>query len=107
MQRLAVAALIGATSAKHHVMHSHKGEHHEQKQHQLDAVDVKKLELIVGGILKGAIEAEGFTDIEKCINDAEGVFADAKVAVEDFEKKDVASVLDGIKEVAAMMQLIK
>lgn len=29
--------------------------------------DTNKLELIVAGLLKGALSAEGFTDITKCI----------------------------------------
>jgi hypothetical protein len=43
-----------------------------------------ELEQIVGGILKGALDAEGFSDISQCINDAEGVFGDAKTAIADF-----------------------
>ena len=60
MQRTALAAFVGAACANHS-----------------KNVDVKKLELIVGGILKGAVDAEGFTDISSCIKDAETVFADA------------------------------
>lgn len=61
MQRLAYLALIGAAAAKNNKK----------------TVDVKKLEAIVGGLLRGAIDAEGFNDISTCIKDAEEVFGDA------------------------------
>jgi len=65
------------------------------------------LEDIVSGVLRGALDAEGFTDITQCINDAEGVFADAKAAVEDFEKKDVTDTINGIKKIADMLMIVK
>lgn len=40
-------------------------------------IDTKELEQIVGGLLKGALHAEGFDDITKCITDVEEVYADA------------------------------
>ena len=102
MQRLAYALLVGATLANnHHAKREHKKVHHNHK------VDTKKLEQIVGGLLKGAIDAEGFTDIESCIKDAEEVFEDAETAIKDFEKKDVASVIAGIKEIAEMMKVVQ
>jgi hypothetical protein len=97
MQRHAIAAFVGATCAQHQ---KSMGEHTE-------AVDVKMLEEIVGGILLGAIDAEGFTDINSCIKDAEEVFGDAKIAVADFKKKDVSAVIAGIKEVAELMKVVK
>jgi hypothetical protein len=91
MQRLAIATLLGATCAKHQSKADHhnksKGEHkkgdHHNKHHS-SAVDAQMLEEIVGGVLKGAIAAEGFTDILSCIKDAEVVLGDAKIAVADF-----------------------
>lgn len=44
---------------------------------------------IVKGFLKGAIEAEGFNDIEACMKDAGRVIKDAEAAFTDFESKDV------------------
>lgn len=38
------------------------------------AADIKKIEGIIGGILKGAVKAEGFDDINSCISDAEIIF---------------------------------
>ena len=125
MQRLAIAAFIGAACANHHDNVSkrehheehrggHKGEskgdHHSHKEHhaknQASKMDATKLEEIVGGILKGALDAEGFTDIGHCIKDAEEVFADAKIAVEDFKKQDVADIIAGIKEVAELLLVV-
>lgn len=119
MQRLAIAAFVGAACADHHkskgehhneLKSGHKGEHKKGDHHGHHAqkdVDVKMLEEIVGGILKGAIDAEGFTDINSCIKDAETVFADAKLAIDDFKKKDVSDVIAGIKEVAELMKVVK
>lgn len=67
------------------------------------AVDVKKLEDIVGGMLKGALDAEGFDDINSCIADAETIFKDAEDAFKDFETKDASKIIDGIKKVADIL----
>jgi hypothetical protein len=116
MQRLAIAAFVGAACAEHqkskgehHGEHKgahQKGDHHSKHIETAEAVDVKMLEEIVGGILLGAIDAEGFTDIASCIKDAEEVFGDAKIAVNDFKKKDVSDVIAGIKEVAELMKVV-
>jgi len=71
------------------------------------SVDVKKLEAIVGGMLKGALDAEGFQDINTCIADAEHVFTDAEEAIKDFETKDVSKVIDGIKKIADILQTVQ
>merc|ERR1719183_2522201 len=55
------------------------------------------------GFLEGALEAEGFDDIEHCIKDAESVITDAEAAIKDFEQKSAKGVLAGLKEVAQMM----
>jgi hypothetical protein len=39
---------------------------------------------IVKGFFKGAIEAEGFDDIETCIQDVEHVITDVETAYSDF-----------------------
>jgi hypothetical protein len=59
------------------------------------------------GFLLGALDAEGFTDIEKCIKDAELLYVDAKIAVADFEKKDLKDIISGFKDVAQMIGVIK
>jgi hypothetical protein len=79
---LAVAALLGSTSARY--------------QSAKPAIDQKLVD-IVSGALMGALDAEGFTDIEHCIQDAEHVFTDAKAAIADFEEGSVSSVIDGVK----------
>jgi len=71
------------------------------------AQDTQQMVLIVEGILKGALDAEGFDDIEHCIQDAATVIKDAEIAVQDFEKKDVQDVIAGIKEVGVILQTIK
>jgi hypothetical protein len=62
---------------------------------------------MVGGMLKGAIDAEGFTDINSCIADAEVIFKDAEEAVKDFESKDVSKIIDGVKKVADILSEVQ
>ena len=45
-----------------------------------EKVDTKVVVSIVEGFLMGTLEAEGFTDIEKCIGDGEKIFKDAEDA---------------------------
>jgi len=62
---------------------------------------------ITEGVLMGALQAEGFTDIEHCIQDVETFVQDAEIAVQDFEKKTASGMIDGLKEVAAMYKVIQ
>ena len=66
-----------------------------------------KIEQIVGGMLKGALDAEGFNDIIKCVGDGEQVFEDAYTAIQDFEKKDTEDVIAGLEEVGKMLLVVK
>lgn len=58
---------------------------------------------MVGGMLKGALDAEGFSDINSCISDAEVIFKDAEDAIKDFETKDVSKIIDGVKKIADIL----
>jgi hypothetical protein len=69
--------------------------------------DGKKYVKIVEGFLYGTIQAEGFTDIEQCIQDGEAIFRDAESAYEHFAKKDVTDAIDGVKDIAAAIQKIQ
>lgn len=62
---------------------------------------------ITEGFLLGALDAEGFTDIEHCIQDAEHVVQDAEKAYTDFKSKDPEAIVDGFKEIADAMLTIK
>ena len=88
MRTSALAALLGVAAAN-------------------KTVDTKKMEVIVEGILKGALDAEGFTDITHCIQDVEHVIQDAQAAVTDFQKKDVQDIIAGVKEVADLLKTVK
>jgi hypothetical protein len=52
--------------------------------------------LLTEGFLLGAIDAEGFTDIEKCIGDGEHIVQDAEKAFTDFKSKDIKDIADGL-----------
>jgi len=70
-------------------------------------LDRLKLTAIVEGVLKGALHAEHFDDINTCIADAEHVFGDAENAYEDFKAGGADKVIAGIKELADLMKTVK
>lgn len=80
----------------------------EEPQHQLTKVESDaKLENIVAGILQGALDAEGFDDINSCIQDNEVVFQDAEEAYLDFTSKDFKKITEGVKKVADLLTHVK
>ena len=62
---------------------------------------------IVEGFLEGAADAEGFTDIEKCIKDGEGIVDIAADAIEHFEKHQISDILAGVKDIGTLIQKIE
>ena len=62
--------------------------------------DAQKYVSMVEGFLMGAIDAEGFTDIEKCIGDGEAIIKDAEDAFKQFQQKHLSNKIAGIKDVA-------
>ena len=56
---------------------------------QNETESAKKYVQIVEGFLMGTLDAEGFTDIEHCIQDGEGIIKDAEDAFSKFSKKDL------------------
>ena len=89
MKYLAVCALLGASSAKNLRM------------------DKGQFIAMTEGFLKGALNAEGFDDIEKCIQDAEEAITDIEVIYVDFKGHNVDQIVDGLKHVADFIQTIK
>jgi len=71
------------------------------------ALDRLKLTAIVEGVLKGALHAEGFDDINHCIADAEHVFGDAEAAYKDFKAGGASNVFAGIKQLADLLKTVK
>jgi hypothetical protein len=92
MKYLTYLALMATVDAK------------SEQQVQLDRI---KLEKIVGGVLKGALDAEGFDDINACIADAEHVFQDADAAYLDFKAGGASKVIAGMKELADLFKQVK
>jgi hypothetical protein len=62
---------------------------------------------ITEGFIMGALDAEGFDDINKCIQDAEALGTDAEHAYTDFKKEDAAGVIAGLKDLADGIKVIK
>jgi|TARA_B110000305_G_C19405190_1_gene622328 hypothetical protein len=92
MNKYALALLLGSAAAKNN---------------QVDKVNVKQVEDIVGGFLKGALDAEGFDDITKCIQDGEHIITDVESAVGHFEKKDAKDVIAGLEDIADLVKQVK
>jgi len=96
---------------RHH--HDHKRPHHGHKKHHQKEnndklkMDIIQVEEIVTGILKGAINAEGFSDISKCMNDVTVVIGDASNAVKDFKAGGASNVIEGLKQVADLLKNVK
>jgi len=65
------------------------------------------LEQIVEGVLRGALHAEGFDDINHCLTDAEHVFTDAENAYNDFKAGGTSKVIDGVKQLADLLKNVK
>ena len=62
-----------------------------------------KAGLIIGGILKGALDAE-MVNLDMCIYDAEKFALDIYHAVLDFEKKSFDGVAQGIKKIGIAVE---
>lgn len=65
--------------------------------------DLLQAEEIVIGMLKGALDAEGFTDIERCIKDGVTIVKDSEIAIQDFETKTAEGVAEGLKMLAEVL----
>ena len=89
MKYLAACALIGVTSADNLRM------------------DKQQFVLMTEGFLKGALHAEGFGDIEKCIQDVETAVTDLEVVYTDFKDGSVSKIVDGLKHVADFIKTVK
>ena len=59
------------------------------------------------GFLKGAIDAEGFTDIEKCVSDVEEAITDIEIVYKDFKTSNVESIVDALRHVSDFIQVVK
>merc|ERR1711935_790334 len=75
----------------------------KEEQYKMDVI---KLEQIVEGILKGALDAENMTDITTCITDMDKVFAQTEQAVKDFEAGGASNILSGLKELGGVLQAV-
>ena len=82
-KKLATALLVGNASAA-------------------QAVDAKTVELLVTGLLQGAIDAEGFGDITTCIKDGGKVVEDAELVVADFKQGTTTSYIAGVGELGTL-----
>ena len=59
------------------------------------------------GFLKGALHAERFDDIEKCIQDVETAVIDLKIVYTNFRYGSVAKIIDKLEHVADFIKKSK
>jgi hypothetical protein len=76
------------------------------KREEQYKMDVIKLEQIVDGILRGALDAENLTDISTCITDMDKVFSQTEQAVKDFSAGGASNILAGLKEIGGVLQTV-
>lgn len=74
------------------------------ERQRLQDEKLKTAALIIGGILEGAIDAEGLDNIENCIKDITTVVEDVEKTVQDFEKKTAGGAIDGVKDIAKILK---
>ena len=89
MKYLAACALLGVASADNLRM------------------DKQQFILMTEGFLKGALHAEGFDDIEKCIQDVESAVTDLEIVYTDFKDGGVTKIVDGLVHVADFIKIVK
>ena len=70
-------------------------------------MDKQQFILMTEGFLKGALHAEGFDDIEKCIQDVESAVTDLEIVYTDFKAGGVSKIVDGLKHVADFIKTVK
>ena len=61
----------------------------------------------VGDCCPSSFEEEIVADSTQCMTDLKGIVADAEAAVQDFEKKTVSGMTDGIKQACDAFKLAK
>ena len=69
---------------------------------KMDIHDItsNKYFLISRGLLRGALDAEGFNDIEKCFGDAKTIAIDTENAYFAFKKGGTSNIKAGLTDVA-------
>ena len=60
-------------------------------------LNVNDVEEFLAGMIQGLIEEDDFTKIQKCLTDATTLEGELEAAIADFEKKDLADILAGVK----------
>merc|ERR550514_1582041 len=63
--------------------------------------------LLTEGFVQGAIQAEGLTDIQKCITDGVTIAKDAEAAYTDFKAHDISHVMQDCSSMSDWAKLKK
>jgi hypothetical protein len=72
----------------------------------INASELEDSEQVIKGILYGTIKAEGLDDILECVDDAEGLFKDIKIVVNDFKKRTAKGTANGLSEIGRIIKVI-
>jgi len=103
MRKPSAVALLLATSTAQAIWPFDKKEIDDD----IDKITHSKAFLITKGVLRGALDAEGLDDIEKCFTDAKDIVHDVENAYADFKKGHASDVIDGVKQVGSMLLTLK
>ena len=76
----------------------------ENTQYQMDVI---KLDQIVEGILKEALDAEDLSDISVCVTDMDTIFKKADESVTDFDKGGLTNIVVGTNSSISSSKTLK
>ena len=61
---------------------------------------------VIEGVLVGALETEGVTDLESCIKDVNPLVTDLEAAINDFEDGSFHKIAAGIDELGKFLSQV-
>jgi hypothetical protein len=69
----------------------------------LDLKSVQNVEQFVAGLFTGLIQKDDLKNIQQCLKDGAALDGELQTAIGDFEKKDIADIIAGVKIVGNMV----
>jgi len=70
-------------------------------------MNVKQVEDFVNGLLTGLVQDDSLTKVQACLTDAESVKTDLQSVVADFQKKDIADMIAGVKVLGHLVSTVQ
>lgn len=70
-------------------------------------MNVKQVEDFVNGLLTGLVQDDSLTKVQACLKDADSVKTDLQSVVADFQKKDIADMIAGVKVLGHLVSTVQ